>query len=219
MATATQRRRTYLEHDERRAQILAVAARLFSQRTYDAVSTAEIAREAGIARGLINHYFTTKRGLYVEVVRWMLRVPDDLLAVPSADGVPREQALRTAIDRWLDSARANRLTWAAVTGAQGFGRDPEIEAALEASLHEISERLIALAWGDPAKAPPELWALMRGYRGFAEAVTLDWLERRKLSRAQVHEILYRTVLALAGDVLDDVHDHQTATKTARRRTR
>ena len=67
------RQRSRADGDERRRQILAAARRLFSERGYSAVSTTEIAAEAGVARGLINHYFGTKRELYVEVVREMVR--------------------------------------------------------------------------------------------------------------------------------------------------
>ncbi|WP_300388145.1 helix-turn-helix domain-containing protein, partial [uncultured Nocardioides sp.] len=42
-----------LPPDERREQIVACAVRLFGQRPYAQVSAAEIAREAGIARGLL----------------------------------------------------------------------------------------------------------------------------------------------------------------------
>ena len=59
--------------DERRRRILSVARRLFSERGFSDVSTIEIASEAGVARGLINHYYGTKRELYVEVVREMVR--------------------------------------------------------------------------------------------------------------------------------------------------
>ena len=48
MATSTGPRWQRLEHDERRGQILACARRLFSERNYAAVSTSEIAREAGV---------------------------------------------------------------------------------------------------------------------------------------------------------------------------
>ncbi|MFL5829210.1 MAG: TetR/AcrR family transcriptional regulator, partial [Solirubrobacteraceae bacterium] len=74
-AASPTRRWQRLEHDERRQQILVCAKSLFSERSYASVSTTEIAREAGIARGLLNHYFGTKRDLYLEVVRSMVRVP------------------------------------------------------------------------------------------------------------------------------------------------
>src|ERR1700732_1109937 len=77
MATSPAPRWQRLEHDERRGQILACARRLFSERPYAAVSTTEIAREAGVARGLLNHYFGTKRDLYLEVVRSLVRMPSN----------------------------------------------------------------------------------------------------------------------------------------------
>ncbi|HEV3225910.1 MAG TPA: helix-turn-helix domain-containing protein [Acidimicrobiales bacterium] len=43
-----------LERDARRAQILAAARTLFSKRRYSAVSTQDIADEAGVARGLLS---------------------------------------------------------------------------------------------------------------------------------------------------------------------
>ena len=74
MSSAEPRRRR-LEPDERREQILACAVELFGERPYAAVSTTELARRAGVARGLINHYFDTKRDLYLEVVRRMVTIP------------------------------------------------------------------------------------------------------------------------------------------------
>src|SRR4051812_5171083 len=65
-----------LEPDARREQLLECAVRLFGEKPYAEVSTAEIAAEAGIARGLLNHYFGTKRDLYLEVVRRLVFVPD-----------------------------------------------------------------------------------------------------------------------------------------------
>ena len=48
---------------------------MFGEQPYATVQMAELAREAGVARGLLNHYFGTKRDLYVEVVRAMMIVP------------------------------------------------------------------------------------------------------------------------------------------------
>ena len=62
-------RRRRLEPDARREQILSVAVRLFGERGYAAVSTGDVAAGAGVARGLVNHYFGTKKELYLEVVR------------------------------------------------------------------------------------------------------------------------------------------------------
>ena len=133
---------TRLESDQRRAQILDCARRLFSERHYGAVSLAQVAREAGVTRGLLHHYFGTKRDLYVAVVRSMVTPPADLLAdLPAGD---RGTVLAHAVDLFLDAVRANRETWLATVGAQGFGRDAEVEAVLEEAREATAERVIEL---------------------------------------------------------------------------
>jgi AcrR family transcriptional regulator len=202
MPTGASQRRTYLDAEERRAQILRVAAQLFSERHYDAVSTAEVASAAGVARGLVNHYFRTKRELYVEVVRSMLEVPDDLF--PSngdADPSERIALLSDAVDRWLRTVKANRGTWLACIGAQGFGRDSELESVLEDARRRIIDQLIALAWGPPAEATLQVRALMRGYEAFAQAITADWLRTGRLPRRDVHELLVQGLVALVDEAL------------------
>jgi AcrR family transcriptional regulator len=215
MPTGASQRRTYLEAEERRAQILRVAAQLFSERNYDAVSTAEVAREAGVARGLVNHYFRTKRELYVAVVRSMLEVPDDLFPAPAdADDSERNAVLSDAVNRWLRTVKANRGTWLACIGAQGFGRDPELEAVLEDARRRIIDQLIALAWGPPSEAPPEVRALMRGYEGFAQAITADWLTSGRLPRREVHQLLVQGLVALVDEALPRIKEQQTGVTTS-----
>ena len=131
-----------LEHDERRRQILVVARRLFSERSYAAVSTSDIAREAGVARGLLHHYFGTKRELYLEVVRALVLMPSN--PVPLQSGVGGlEVVISESVDRWLEMLGRNRGTWLAAVGAQGLGRDVEIEAILDDAREQAVNRLIA----------------------------------------------------------------------------
>jgi len=192
-----------LDHHERRSQILACARRLFSERHYGAVSTAEIAREAGVARGLLHHYFGSKRDLYLEVVRSMVSMP--LQPVPGElDGRAPEQVLAEGVDRWLEMLSRNRETWLVARGAQGFGHDPELEAILEDAREAATDQVIAaLRPGeDPEVAPPELRALVRAYAGLAEATSLEWLLHRRLTREQAHALLYESFLALFRGALE-----------------
>ena len=102
-----------LERDERRSQILACARELFSQRNFAAVSMSDIARDAGVARGLLHHYFGSKRDLYLEVVRSLMRMPSN--PVPSDDhGRGLEAAIEESVERWLGCSSA--------TGACGWPR-------------------------------------------------------------------------------------------------
>ena len=198
-------RTTRLARDERRAQILACARRLFSERHFGAVSTTEIARAAGVARGLIHHYFGTKRELYLEAVRSMLSMP--LQPVPTeVDGRDPEQLLGEGVDRWLELLARNRETWIAARGAQGFGRDPDVEAILEEAREGAVDQVIeALRPGtDPAAAPAELRGVARAYAGLAEATSLEWLQHGRLTRPQARALLYEAFVAIFRQVLDAV---------------
>ena len=189
---------TRLESDERRAQILSCARRLFSERHYGAVSLADVAREAGVTRGLLHHYFGAKRDLYVAVVRSMVTPPADLLTdLPEGE---RDVVLHHAVDLYLDAVRANRETWLATVGAQGFGRDSEVEGVLEEAREATAMRVIELV--HPGERPsPELRAAIRAYAGFAEAASVDWLQHSRLTRAQVHDLLFASLVALVDDVV------------------
>jgi AcrR family transcriptional regulator len=186
-----------LAQDARRAQILACARTLFSERHYAAVSVDAVAEAAGVTRPLVHHYFGSKRDLYVAVVREMFR--SGLAPVP--EGVP----LEASIDAWLDMVWRNRETWLAALGAEGLGRDAEVEHILdrvrEAAVDSIIE---VLGLGPVEDAPPELRAVLRAYGGLAEAATREWLERGRLGREQIHELLTASLLHLVRDVLPRV---------------
>jgi AcrR family transcriptional regulator len=200
-ATAPAPRWQRLDHDERRRQILDCARRLFSARTYSSVSTADIAREAGVARGLLNHYFGTKRELYLEVVRTLVRMPSNPVPLQSP-GRGIEIVISESVDRWLTMLERNRGMWLAVIGAGGLGRDAEVEAILDGAREQAADRLIeALQTFEAASAPPELRAVIRAYSGFAEAASLEWLERARLSREQLQSLLVQGFLSIVHDVL------------------
>jgi AcrR family transcriptional regulator len=204
MATAPGPRWQRLEHDERRAQILACARRLFSERSYAAVSTSEIANEAGVARGLLHHYFGTKRDLYLEVVRSLVRMPSSPVPMQSS-GSDLRPIIEESVARWLTMLERNRGTWIAAIGMLGHGRDPEVEEILDEAREQAVDRLVeAVRPIEGSSAPNELRAVIRSYSGFAEAASLEWLLRERLSREQVQTLLVEGFLTLVQNVLPAV---------------
>jgi AcrR family transcriptional regulator len=204
MATSSAPRWQRLDHDQRRAQILACARQLFSERNYAAVSTTAIADEAGVARGLLHHYFGTKRELYLEVVRTLMRMPSNPVPLQNP-GHGIDVVIDESVDRWLSMLERNRGTWLAAIGARGLGRDAEVEAILDEARDRAADRLIeALQTYEAAQAPAELRALIRAYSGFAEAASIEWLERGRLSREQTHVMLVQGFLSIVRDVLPAV---------------
>ncbi len=204
MASSPAPRWQRLEHDERRQQILACARRLFSERNYSSVSSSEIAREAGVARGLLHHYFGTKRDLYLEVVRTVMRMPSNPVPLQSP-GRGIELVITESVDRWLEMLERNRGTWLAAIGARGLGRDPEVEEILEDAREQAADRLIeALQTYEASAAPPQLRAAVRAYGGFAEAASVEWLERGRLTRDQARILLVQGFLSIVRDVVPAV---------------
>jgi AcrR family transcriptional regulator len=209
MATAPAPRWQRLDHDERRRQILTCARRLFSERSYDVVSTTDIAREAGVARGLLHHYFGTKRDLYLEVVRQLVRMPSNPVPL-QAPGRGLQHVIAESVDRWLTMLERNRGTWLAAIATRGLGgSDPELEAILEEAREQAADRLIeALQTYEAAQAPAELRAVIHAYSGFAEAASVEWLERERLTREQLQTLLTKTFLSLVSDVLPAIQENR-----------
>jgi AcrR family transcriptional regulator len=54
---------------EKRERVLGEAARLFAERGYNQTDMAELAARAGVAKGSLYNYFTSKEDLYIHVCR------------------------------------------------------------------------------------------------------------------------------------------------------
>ncbi len=188
-----------LEPDARREQILVCAIRLFGEKPFASVSTAEIAAEAGVARGLINHYFGTKRELYLEVVRRLVTMPRSA-GERAPSGTLRER-VDASLDWFLDAVGTHGKTWVAVVGAEGIGADPDVERILaEADAVAAAHVLGAVGQIQAGADRDELEAMIRTYSAMVKAAGREWLVRGTLSRAQVHRLLSNTLVAILRDV-------------------
>ncbi len=125
MTTTSSTGRTRLTSGgDRREQILEVAQRLFAERAYEDVSTAELANAAGTTRTNLHHHFGTKRALYLEVVRRFARLPAPPPAV-ATNTIDVPAAVAQTFDRWLDLVEHNKETYLSmIGGASSMRRDP-----------------------------------------------------------------------------------------------
>lgn len=191
-----------LEHDERRRQILASARDLLTTRPYTDVSVQDLADAAGVTRGLLHHYFGSKRELHLEVIRELVRLPT--VPLPDLDGLPREEVWRRSVDAWLDHIEANRELWLDSIGAGAAGRDAEIEAIVERGREAVARRSLAAVGIDPRSAAPEVVAVVRAFGGLAQEVTREWLERERLSRPQARALLVGALPLLLEQLVPEV---------------
>lgn len=191
MTTSRSAGRTRLSSSDRREQILEAAQRLFAERAYEDVSTAELAAAAGTTRTNLHHHFGTKRALYLEVVRRFARLPAPPTDLPRASDVPT--AVAETFDKWLDLVEHNRETYLSMIGASSMGRDPEVEEVLRAGMRVWEERLLAVL---QAPSTDLNRAQIRAFQALLSTATDEWLRKGKLERANVHDLLTRGLLAL-----------------------
>ncbi|GAA1201565.1 TetR/AcrR family transcriptional regulator [Prauserella alba] len=189
-----------LEPDERREQIFVCAAELFGERPYAAVSTADIAARAGVARGLINHYFGTKRELYLAVVRRTLTLPPSAVTtLPDGSLTERTDA---AVDWFLDMVSKQQKTWLAAITPEGIGRDEEVEHILDEADREAAGLVLeAMGFDRGDERWEQLIAIVRTYAGMVKAASREWLDRETLNRRQVHTVLSHVLRTLVADVI------------------
>jgi AcrR family transcriptional regulator len=182
--------RTRLDVEERRQQLVALGTELFSQRTYDDVSIDELAQEAGISKGLLYHYFPSKRHLYVETVREAARQLLERTATP--EGMDPLDRLRAGLDAYIDYVTRHGKPYQALLRS-GVGADAEVTKIVDRTRAEFCARLVEAA-PDDARGPLVRVAL-RGWVGFVESATIEWLDqKKKIDPAALRDVLMKVLV-------------------------
>lgn len=185
--------RRRLDPDARRTEILDAALRLYAERPYAEVSTTDLAREAGVARALLNHYFGTKRALYLEALRELLTIPEQ--AAADLAGHRREDRAAAAVDWFLDTVSERRTLWLSV--GIGLSGDAEVDAVVEDSDETAVDRVLTALDRDPGDEP--LRARVRAFFGMVRAASREWLVRGSLDRSAVRKLLTTALVTILED--------------------
>jgi len=182
---------TRLENDERRRRLLALGTRLFTEHAYDEISMSRIAREAGISKALLYHYFPSKQDYFMAT---LAGGAEELRARVEPDpGLPPAQALASALDAYLAWIEDNSEAYAKLfRSAVGV---PEVRALVDGVRAGTAARILD---GLGAAANPRARTAVHGWLWFMDGACLDWIAHRDLTRAELHGLLLGT---LAGALL------------------
>jgi len=131
---------------DRRRQILDAGVRVFARQGYHSCRVSDIADEAGVAYGLVYHYFKSKDQVLNELFteRWSLL----LAAIAEVDGKPvsgrekLDEVARFIIDSYRYDPELMKVIIVEVTrAANSFGRThlPEINRAYESIAKIVSD--------------------------------------------------------------------------------
>lgn len=85
------------DHDEKRAQILMAAAKVFATEGYDRSSMTRLAEEVGISKANIYHYYPSKETLLFDILDSHLKALRDGVLSLDLAGLTAEQQLREVV--------------------------------------------------------------------------------------------------------------------------
>ena len=85
------------DHDQKRAQILKSAARVFAREGFDRASMTQLARECGISKANIYHYYDSKDAILFDILETYLRELRDLICGLEIEGLSPPEKLHRVV--------------------------------------------------------------------------------------------------------------------------
>ena len=178
-----------LDPDTRRDQILDAANALFAERGYDEVLIEDIARAAGVTRGLVHHYFGGRKDVYVALLERLGGVREETLRAP----VGRSGRARVAdtVSRWLDWTGANGAIYLGTIAPGEDIADPDVRRVVDELMHRAVAQVVAFH-ADIAEDSARLRYALECWTGLNRAATRRWL-RGEATREATQELLASTL--------------------------
>jgi AcrR family transcriptional regulator len=188
--------RTRLATDARREELVRAGVELLRVRTPEEISVDDVARRAGISRGLLYHYFEDKDAFVVAVLEQASEELRQALRVnPQLSGRERIEA---AIDAFIDYAEAHAAGFRAVLTGGVANRNVAalIERTRERDLDAFVAGVAAItSQPETARGSKVLRAALHAHMHFMEGAIVRWLARREITREQLRELILRALYA------------------------
>ncbi|MFG2825813.1 TetR/AcrR family transcriptional regulator [Kitasatospora sp. NPDC048365] len=175
--------RQRLSPAERRAQLLAVGAKLFAAHPYGDVLMEDVAEHAGVSRALLYRHFPGKHDLFVAVYQ---QAADRLLEqVPLDPGGDLLEQLAAGLDVHIDYFVANRN--AVLAANRVLAGDPVVQTVMADELDVLRARLLAvLPLADDALRAT-VSAVLKSWLVFVQVLCVDWLTEETCTRTELRD--------------------------------
>ncbi|MFF7239017.1 TetR family transcriptional regulator [Streptomyces collinus] len=191
--------RQRLTPDARRAQLLAVGARLFAARPYADVLMEHVAEEAGVSRALLYRHFPSKNALFAAVYQ---QAADQLLAETRLDPADSlVDQLTQGMDVHLDYFVANRN--AVLAANRVLAGDPVIQTIMTNELDALRGRLLAVLPLADETGREAVSGVLKSWLVFVQVLVVDWLGDETCTRTQLRDVCVGAVLGALRPLLAD----------------
>lgn len=154
---------------DKRSRILATAGRLFTERGYEAVTTAELARQAGVGVGTLFRYAGSKSELLVTILNERLKDGARVGLQMAREGASPVWALMAVFDPLIEECRSHTANAMAYVREVLFGSGPGGKRAVD-QLTEMETTVVQVLQCAQGLCPPDLSLDALGMQKLAHAV-------------------------------------------------
>ena len=189
----TQTKRVRLSPEARRAQLISLGVEMLATRRLDELSVELIANAAGISRGLLFHYFSSKQEFHLEVARAaaaeMIRrtAPDPELAPVDA--------LRGALASFVDYVEENPDNYKSLVRGAASG-DAAMRAIFDDTRRTMAQRVIDVLGDSGVDVGPRATLAIHGWVAYVEECVVRWIDTRTVDRDDLLELLTKSLPAI-----------------------
>ena len=198
---AGQKKPTFIE-EARRRQIVETGIQTIASQGFSQASLAEIARKAGISKGVISYHFAGKEALVDEILRSLLRQPAEFIK----ERVSRHESalgkLRAYIEANFEFMKTHRDNYVALVDLWGRRGSSGGHSRFNAEAHEPARHYLAHILdagrerGELRQVPVRMTASL--VQAAIDGVMLQWVFDEEaidldVSRAEILEMITRHV--------------------------
>ncbi|MEV0321504.1 TetR/AcrR family transcriptional regulator [Streptomyces sp. NPDC050658] len=191
--------RQRLSPADRRAQLLAVAARLFAAHPYDEVLMEGVAEQAGVSRALLYQHFPGKRDLFAALYQ---QVADQLLAKTRLDPADTfAEQLVEGLDAHIEYFAEHRNTVLAANRV--LAGDRLIQTIMQDELDALREGLLGSLRLTDATTRKAVSGVLKSWLVFVQVLCVDWLTDPTCTRRELRDVCVGAVLGAVRPLLPE----------------
>lgn len=185
-------KRKRLQADDRRDELIRLGTQLFLRTAYDQISIDDLSRRLKISKGLLYHYFPSKKEFYLEIIR---TISEDFLK--KTENAPAQmdplERFKQNLDLYLSYVEAHRPLFLALHHA-GVGADAKARAIVESNRKKVFDQFAAVLGSD--SMGPCLRLSIWGAIGLIESTAIDWATHGGMSKEALREVLLKMSFAI-----------------------
>ena len=186
-----------LDADARRSQLVEAGLALARLVPLTEISADDVARQAGVSKGLVFHYFPTQRDLQAAILR--RAVADMVGLLDLTPDLPVDQRLRAGLDAFIAYIEQQPISYLSLT--RGTAAVPQLQEIFEETRSAVVG-LIQRALGLET-LPAGLRIAIRGWIAMVEETVLHWLDGDKpILRDQLITYLQQAAIKMLPEALE-----------------